>query len=219
MGRDTVLPKKIFGHISPTKGNPIYNVWIAASSPTSATHDSPVELAAEIVTFGALIAFMGVNLVSLLHSPSARATPASATSSSMPSSQVLVFVLLCDSGSDLAELDQMGRHIWLCRNSLRRLQNERLHSPPQTLRLQRNLDSRFCKRPPTRGGLFFSARSASQRSPRLNSFSISIFKFLFSIPSLISSSSILPATQTHTTPDPQLRLQFLKPAAPIPVAY
>src|SRR5258708_37307028 len=67
MGRDDVLPKKIFGHISPTKGNPIYNVWIVGVLAYIGVLTIPWELAAEIVTFGALIAFMGVNLVSLLH--------------------------------------------------------------------------------------------------------------------------------------------------------
>ena len=28
MGRDDVLPKKIFGYLSPTKSNPVYNIWI-----------------------------------------------------------------------------------------------------------------------------------------------------------------------------------------------
>src|SRR6202044_2115079 len=28
MGRDNVLPRKIFGYLSPKKSNPIYNVWI-----------------------------------------------------------------------------------------------------------------------------------------------------------------------------------------------
>jgi putrescine importer len=67
MGRDDVLPKKIFGHISAKKGNPIYNVWIVGVLAYIGVLTIPWELSAEIVTFGALIAFMGVNLVSLLH--------------------------------------------------------------------------------------------------------------------------------------------------------
>ena len=67
MGRDDVLPKKIFGHISAKKGNPIYNVWIVGVLAYIGVLTIPWELAAEMVTFGALIAFMGVNLVSLLH--------------------------------------------------------------------------------------------------------------------------------------------------------
>jgi amino acid transporter len=67
MGRDDVLPKKIFGYISPKKGNPIYNVWIVGVLAYIGVLTIPWELAAEVVTFGALIAFMGVNLVSMLH--------------------------------------------------------------------------------------------------------------------------------------------------------
>jgi amino acid transporter len=67
MGRDDVLPKKVFGYISPRKGNPIYNVWIVGVLAYIGVLTIPWELSAEVVTFGALIAFMGVNLVSLLH--------------------------------------------------------------------------------------------------------------------------------------------------------
>jgi putrescine importer len=67
MGRDDVLPKKIFGYLSPIKSNPIYNVWIVGGLAYIAVLTIPWELAAEVVTFGALIAFMGVNLSALRH--------------------------------------------------------------------------------------------------------------------------------------------------------
>lgn len=75
MGRDDVLPKKVFGYLSPKKSNPIYNVWIVGILAYIGVLTIPWEHSAEIVTFGALLAFMGVNLVSLLHfwfSPEAR---------------------------------------------------------------------------------------------------------------------------------------------------
>ena len=75
MGRDDVLPKKVFGYLSPKKSNPIYNVWIVGILAYIGVLTIPWEHSAEIVTFGALLAFMGVNLVSLLHfwfSPGAR---------------------------------------------------------------------------------------------------------------------------------------------------
>jgi putrescine importer len=62
MGRDGVLPKKIFGYLSPTKNIPVYNIWIVGLLAYVAALTIPWELAAEVVTFGALIAFMGVNL-------------------------------------------------------------------------------------------------------------------------------------------------------------
>jgi putrescine importer len=67
MGRDGVLPKKIFGYLSPTKSIPVYNIWIVGIVAYVAALTIPWELAAEVVTFGALIAFMGVNLSSIKH--------------------------------------------------------------------------------------------------------------------------------------------------------
>jgi len=67
MGRDDVLPKKIFGHLSMKKGNPNYNIWIVGGLAYVGVLTIPWEHAAEIVTFGALLAFMGVNISSLRH--------------------------------------------------------------------------------------------------------------------------------------------------------
>jgi amino acid transporter len=65
MGRDDVLPKKIFGHLSVKKGNPNYNIWIVGVLAYIGVLVIPWERAAEIVTFGALLAFMGVNVSAL----------------------------------------------------------------------------------------------------------------------------------------------------------
>jgi putrescine importer len=67
MGRDDVLPKKIFGYLHPKKGNPTYNEWIVGGVAYAAVLTVPWEFGAEIVTFGALLAFTAVNLVALLH--------------------------------------------------------------------------------------------------------------------------------------------------------
>ena len=67
MGRDDVIPKKIFGHLTPKRGNPVYNEWIVGILAYVAVLTIPWERAAEIVTFGALLAFTAVNLVALLH--------------------------------------------------------------------------------------------------------------------------------------------------------
>lgn len=66
MGRDDIIPKKIFGHLS-GKGSPVYNEWIVGILAYVAVLTIPWQLAAEIVTFGALLAFTAVNLVALLH--------------------------------------------------------------------------------------------------------------------------------------------------------
>ena len=67
MGRDDVIPRRIFGYLSPKSGNPIYNEWIVGLLAYIAVLTIPWQLAAEIVTFGALLAFSAVNLVALLH--------------------------------------------------------------------------------------------------------------------------------------------------------
>ena len=67
MGRDDVLPKEIFGHLNAKKGTPVYNVWIVGGLAYLAVLTIPWERAAEVVTFGALLAFMGVNLAALKH--------------------------------------------------------------------------------------------------------------------------------------------------------
>lgn len=67
MGRDDVLPNKIFGHLHPKKRNPVYNVWIVGGLAYLGVLTIPWERSAEIVTFGALLAFMGVNLAALKH--------------------------------------------------------------------------------------------------------------------------------------------------------
>jgi putrescine importer len=67
MGRDDVLPKKIFGYLSPKKSNPVYNVWIVGVLAYIGVVTIPWEHAAEVVTFGALLAFMGVNLAAFRH--------------------------------------------------------------------------------------------------------------------------------------------------------
>lgn len=76
MGRDNVIPKKVFGHLNPKTGSPIFNEWIVGVLAYVAVLTIPWERAAEIVTFGALLAFTAVNLVAMLHfwySPAARA--------------------------------------------------------------------------------------------------------------------------------------------------
>src|SRR5216684_8978109 len=67
MGRDDVLPKKIFGYLNPKSSNPTYNVWIVGILAYIGTISIPWERSAEVVTFGALRDFMGVNLSALRH--------------------------------------------------------------------------------------------------------------------------------------------------------
>jgi putrescine importer len=67
MGRDNVLPRKIFGHLNAERGNPTYNVAIAGGLAYLGTLTMQWERAVEVMNFGALMAFMAVNLAAVRH--------------------------------------------------------------------------------------------------------------------------------------------------------
>ena len=61
MGRDGVLPKKFFGHISPKNFTPSLNIWLAGVVCLTAGFMS-LEFVVALISFGALTAFSFVNL-------------------------------------------------------------------------------------------------------------------------------------------------------------
>lgn len=66
MGRDEVLPKKIFGHLSPKTNTPNYNILIIGGlaflgAVALGYIGNAYEHAGELINFGAFLAFMGVN--------------------------------------------------------------------------------------------------------------------------------------------------------------
>ena len=65
MGRDNVLPRTIFGHLNAERGNPSYNVLIAGGMAYLGTLTLGWERSVEILNFGALMAFMAVNLAAV----------------------------------------------------------------------------------------------------------------------------------------------------------
>jgi putrescine importer len=67
MGRDNILPRKIFGHLNAARGNPSYNVLIAGSLAYLGSLSMGWERSIEILNFGALMAFMAVNLAAMRH--------------------------------------------------------------------------------------------------------------------------------------------------------
>ena len=67
MGRDNVLPRKIFGHLNAERGNPTYNILIAGGLAYLGTLTMQWERSIEILNFGALVAFMAVNLAAVKH--------------------------------------------------------------------------------------------------------------------------------------------------------
>jgi putrescine importer len=67
MGRDRVLPRKIFGHLNAERGNPSYNVLIGGALAYIGTLAMSWERSIEILNFGALLTFMAVNLAAVKH--------------------------------------------------------------------------------------------------------------------------------------------------------
>lgn len=67
MGRDNLLPRKVFGYLDAERGNPTYNVAIVGVLAYAGTLTLGWERAVEILNFGALLAFMAVNLAALHH--------------------------------------------------------------------------------------------------------------------------------------------------------
>ena len=67
MGRDNVLPRKIFGHLSPGSSTPTYNIIVIGLLAFGGAVmlnrvGNAYEHAGELLNFGAFLAFMGVNL-------------------------------------------------------------------------------------------------------------------------------------------------------------
>ena len=67
MGRDNLLPRKIFGHLDAQSGSPTYNVAAVGIVAYLGTLTLGWERSVEILNFGALLAFMAVNLAALRH--------------------------------------------------------------------------------------------------------------------------------------------------------
>ena len=65
MGRDNVLPRRIFSYLDPKRNNPVYNIWIVGLLAFGGALVLEYEMAAEVLNFGAFLAFMGVNLATV----------------------------------------------------------------------------------------------------------------------------------------------------------
>ena len=65
MGRDSVLPKKIFSHLSYKSATPTYNIIIMGVLTIIGSMVLSYRGAAELLNFGAFLAFMGVNIAAL----------------------------------------------------------------------------------------------------------------------------------------------------------
>ena len=67
MGRANALPRRIFGAINPRKGIPRNNVIIVGGCTLVGVFLLTYQSGAELLNFGAFIAFMGVNIAALVH--------------------------------------------------------------------------------------------------------------------------------------------------------
>ena len=62
MGRDNVVPRKLFAYLDPKRNTPTRNIWLIGIVAYIGTLFISFEQAGEILNFGAFLAFMGVNL-------------------------------------------------------------------------------------------------------------------------------------------------------------
>jgi amino acid transporter len=62
MGRDDVLPKCVFGRLDPKRNQPSWNIWLIGICSFAGSLLVSYERSAELLNFGAFLAFMGVNL-------------------------------------------------------------------------------------------------------------------------------------------------------------
>jgi amino acid transporter len=61
MGRDNVLPRAVFGYLSPRRGNPSWNIMFVGVAAFVGSVLIPFDVACALLTFGAFVGFMGVN--------------------------------------------------------------------------------------------------------------------------------------------------------------
>ncbi len=62
MGRDGVLPEKVFGFLNEKSGNPTYNILIVGGIAFVGSLLFPLAQACDLLNFGAFLGYMGVNL-------------------------------------------------------------------------------------------------------------------------------------------------------------
>jgi amino acid transporter len=62
MGRDGVMPRKLFSYLDPKRSNPVFNIVLISIIAWIGSLTLSLESSGELLNFGAFIAFMGVNL-------------------------------------------------------------------------------------------------------------------------------------------------------------
>ena len=69
MGREDMLPKRIFGRLNTKRSQPAINIWIIGVLALAGAFALSYERSAELINFGAFLAFMGVNLAAIRSKP------------------------------------------------------------------------------------------------------------------------------------------------------
>jgi amino acid transporter len=65
MGRDNVLPRRIFSYLDPKRNTPTRNIWSIGVLAFVGAQFMSYELTAEILNFGAFLGFIGVNVATI----------------------------------------------------------------------------------------------------------------------------------------------------------
>jgi amino acid transporter len=65
MGRDSVLPRRAFTYLDPKRNTPTFNLWLVGILAFLGSLVLNYERAAELINFGAFLAFMGVNAATM----------------------------------------------------------------------------------------------------------------------------------------------------------
>ena len=69
MGREDMLPKKLFGRLDAKRSQPAINIWIIGALALVGALVLSYERSAELINFGAFLAFIGVNLAAIRVKP------------------------------------------------------------------------------------------------------------------------------------------------------
>ena len=78
MGREDMLPKRVFGRLDAKRSQPAINIWIIGAVALGGALALSYERSAELINFGAFLAFMGVNLAAIRSKPKPLAASACA---------------------------------------------------------------------------------------------------------------------------------------------
>ena len=65
MGKDNVLPRRLFGYLGSKRNTPVYNIIIIGILSAAGALSLNYQKTAELINFAALVAFMGVNLAAI----------------------------------------------------------------------------------------------------------------------------------------------------------